>query len=67
MMDMRCPICGDTLKDQVKGCSTCPMHPGSCKMLCCENCGYETVAPVSATVEFFKRLLHRGVPVKRAS
>jgi hypothetical protein len=52
---MRCPVCGDTLRDQVTHCSTCPMHSG-CDMLCCENCGYETVAPHSATVDFFRRL-----------
>jgi hypothetical protein len=28
-----------------------------CDMICCENCGYETVAPRSATLEFLKRLL----------
>ena len=66
-MEMNCPICGDVLRDQVNGCSTCPMHPGSCHMLCCENCGYETVAPESATVNFFKRLLRLGSKVERAS
>jgi hypothetical protein len=31
------------------------MHSG-CDMLCCENCGYETVAPRSVTVDLFRRL-----------
>lgn len=67
-MEMKCPICGGVLQDQVSGCSTCPMHPGSCKMLCCENCGYETVAPHSATVDLFKRLFLRRAPkAERAS
>jgi hypothetical protein len=35
-------------------------------MLCCENCGYETVAPQSATVNLLRRLLRRPA-VKRAS
>jgi hypothetical protein len=56
---MHCPICGGILRDHISGCATCPMHGGSCGMLCCENCGYETVAPRSATVEFFRRLLRR--------
>lgn len=54
-MTMPCPICGGTLRDQVAGCATCPVGPG-CKMLCCDRCGYETVAPHSATLEFLKRL-----------
>ena len=58
-LQMSCPVCGGVLRDHVSGCSRCPMN-GGCDMLCCENCGYETVAPRSATVEFFKRLLRRG-------
>lgn len=54
-MTMPCPICGGRLLDQVTACSTCPVSSG-CKMLCCDNCGYETVAPHSATLEFFKRI-----------
>ena len=64
---MKCPICGGVLTDQANGCSSCPMHPGSCKMLCCDHCGYETVAPQSVTVNFFRRLLRRGEKVRRAS
>jgi hypothetical protein len=28
-------------------------------MVCCENCGYETVAPRSSLVNLFKRLTRR--------
>jgi hypothetical protein len=66
-MERPCPICGGVLRDHVDSCSTCPLHPGSCRMLCCDHCGYETVAPQSATVDFFKRLLGRRSAVKRAS
>jgi hypothetical protein len=31
-----------------------------CDMLCCENCGYETVAPRSVVVDFFRRVFGRG-------
>ncbi len=60
MQAMTCPICGDELREQVSGCSTCPMNSG-CDMLCCENCGYETVAPRSVLVDFVKKLFHRKV------
>jgi len=60
---MSCPVCGGVLKGHVSGCSTCPMH-GGCDMLCCENCGYETVAPRSVTVDFFRRIFGRIAPAK---
>lgn len=56
---MQCPICGGILRDHVTSCAACPLHRGDCGMLCCENCGYETVAPRSVTVEFFRRLFRR--------
>jgi hypothetical protein len=55
---MQCPVCGGPLTDTVSHCSRCPMNRG-CEMICCENCGYETVAPRSATLDFFKRLFRR--------
>ncbi len=58
-MTFTCPVCGGELKEHVSGCSTCPMN-GGCDMMCCENCGYETVAPKSITVEFVKKLLRMG-------
>lgn len=60
MKAMACPICGGELREHVSGCSTCPMNSG-CDMVCCENCGYETVAPRSALVDFVKRLFSRKV------
>jgi hypothetical protein len=56
---MLCPVCGGTLAAQVSGCSSCPMNSG-CDMLCCENCGYETVAPRSVVVDFFRRVFGRS-------
>jgi len=50
-----CPVCGGSMKEQVAGCSTCPMGSG-CDMICCENCGYETVPPRSVTIDFLKRV-----------
>ena len=55
-MSMPCPVCGGTMREQVTGCSTCAMNSG-CDMLCCENCGYETVAPQSATVDLVKKIV----------
>jgi len=66
---MTCPMCGGVLRDHVSACGTCPVHgalPGDCRMLCCDNCGYETVAPRSVTVDFFKRLFRRR-PAKETS
>lgn len=53
-----CPLCGGGMHDRTAGCSSCPLHSG-CAMLCCTRCGYTTVAPRSATLEFFARLLGR--------
>jgi hypothetical protein len=58
-METTCPICGGVLTDTVSGCSRCPMN-GGCDMLCCENCGYETVAPRSTLVDLFRRIFRRG-------
>jgi hypothetical protein len=58
-MNMRCPVCGGQLKEQVSGCSRCPMN-GGCDMVCCENCGYETVAPRSALVDFVTNLWRKS-------
>lgn len=57
-MQLSCPICGGELKEQVSGCAKCPMH-GGCGMVCCENCGYETVAPKSVIVDFLRRVVAR--------
>jgi hypothetical protein len=55
-MTQPCPVCGGVLREQVSGCSTCPMNSG-CDMLCCENCGYETVAPQSVTIALVKKVV----------
>ena len=65
-MNMQCPVCGGQLKEQVAGCSRCPMN-GGCDMVCCENCGYETVAPRSALVDFVTNLWRKSKPSGRAS
>jgi len=53
---MRCPLCGGSMHDTTGGCGSCPMNSG-CDMLCCEECGYETVKPRSVTIDFLSRLL----------
>jgi len=65
-MELTCPICGGVLREHVSGCSTCPMNSG-CEMVCCENCGYETVAPRSRLVDFVKALFQRDVKSHGAS
>ncbi len=59
-MRLSCPVCGGELREHVSGCSTCPMHSG-CEMVCCENCGYETVVPRSKVIDFVRRLFQRKV------
>lgn len=53
-----CPLCGGELRETVTGCSTCPMNSG-CDMVCCDNCGYETVAPRSRIVDFVKGIFQK--------
>jgi hypothetical protein len=57
-MNQSCPVCAGRLSERASGCATCPMSSG-CGMMCCENCGYQTVPPRSATVDFVKKLLRR--------
>jgi hypothetical protein len=57
-MQLMCPVCGGELRETVSGCSRCPMN-GGCDMVCCDNCGYETVAPRSRVVDFVQRVLSR--------
>ncbi|HZM16758.1 MAG TPA: hypothetical protein VFE28_12220 [Candidatus Krumholzibacteria bacterium] len=63
---VRCPLCGGDLHDSVGGCNSCPMHSG-CAMLCCDRCGYTTVQPRSATLDFFARLFRRRRQESHAS
>jgi hypothetical protein len=65
-MRLSCPVCGDELREHVSGCSTCPMNSG-CEMVCCENCGYETVAPRSKVIDFVRGLFQRKVKPHGAS
>ena len=62
----RCPVCGGELREHVSGCSRCPMN-GGCDMLCCENCGYETVAPRSVLVDFVTKLWRKRAADGRTS
>jgi len=62
-MELTCPVCGGVLREHVSGCSTCPMN-GGCEMVCCENCGYETVAPRSVLVDFVKAMFQRKTKAK---
>lgn len=60
-MEMRCPVCNDQLKDEIPTCGSCPVNSG-CSMLCCTNCGYQTVAPRSTLVNWVQRILGRKQP-----
>ena len=51
-----CPMCGGTMREHVSGCASCPMNRG-CDLICCETCGYESVAPKSATVELARKIV----------
>ena len=57
--DIACAVCGGPLSETVRGCGTCPVSSG-CRMLCCANCGYQTVAPRSVIVDALARLFRRG-------
>lgn len=42
---MQCAMCGQRYDpDQHLACQNCPMHAG-CNLVCCPNCGYQTVDP----------------------
>lgn len=56
MSAMLCPMCGDSMSKDTGGCSQCPIGHG-CSMLCCDTCGYKSVAPKSQVVDLFKLLL----------
>ena len=54
-MSERCALCGGELAHDESTCGRCPLSSG-CDMLRCTNCGYETVAARSVTVDFFQRV-----------
>jgi Fe2+ transport system protein FeoA len=42
---IKCSMCGHSYDpDQHLACQSCPMHSG-CSLVCCPNCGYQTVDP----------------------
>lgn len=42
---IKCSMCGYGYDpDQHAACQNCPMHAG-CNLVCCPNCGYQTVDP----------------------
>lgn len=45
LQEIRCSMCGQHYDpDQHLACRSCPMHSG-CSLVCCPNCGYQTVDP----------------------
>ncbi len=54
------------MHDSMGGCGSCPMNSG-CDMLCCDECGYETVKPRSVTLDFLARLFRPRRGEQRAS
>jgi RecJ-like exonuclease len=39
---MTCALCGNRFEREEALCSGCPINK-SCKIICCPNCGYQTV------------------------
>jgi hypothetical protein len=59
---MICPLCGHAFDESAESaCRKCPLKP-DCRMVCCPQCGYQTVttAPITEkAVGMLKRLLGR--------
>ncbi len=54
--DLVCPVCGITFNlDENQACSSCPLK-SKCQVVCCPNCGYQTVVKAEFT-DFIAKLL----------
>lgn len=53
-----CPVCGHRFDPVVHGaCCACPLHQG-CNLLCCPDCGYQTVDPTRSRLARWWGSLH---------
>ena len=59
--DIQCSMCGQRYDpDQQLACQNCPIHSG-CNLVCCPNCGYQTVNPHrSKFVQLLRLILPPG-------
>ena len=57
---MKCKLCGHRFLKSEAGevCGSCVLHPGSCGLVRCPNCGYEW-PPESRLLSFFSKLFRR--------
>ncbi|MFQ6058327.1 MAG: hypothetical protein ACE5MB_05515 [Anaerolineae bacterium] len=57
---MRCPLCGYEFDEQQMACRTnCPLNR-DCNLICCPNCGYQTVDESrSKTAAWLRRVLKK--------
>lgn len=52
---LKCPLCGFKFNpEENPACSSCPFQK-KCQVVCCPNCGYQTVAKAEFT-DFLSRL-----------
>ncbi len=50
-----CPMCGYRYDPKEHtGCASCPLNRG-CQLVCCPNCGFETVDPERSVLARFAR------------
>ena len=53
---MKCPLCGHEYDEHAAAChATCPMNQ-SCTLLCCPQCGYQTVDESKTAAGWLRRL-----------
>jgi hypothetical protein len=65
--EFKCSMCGQLFDpDQYLGCQACPLNPG-CNLVCCPNCGYQTVDPRRSTIVRLSRLLSARKSSKSAT
>jgi hypothetical protein len=62
MAKIICPFCGYRFDpNESNACRSCPLQR-DCQLVCCPNCGYETIdVQRSKLVNFFTRLISREV------
>lgn len=55
---LKCPLCGFEFKpEENPACSSCPFQK-KCQVVCCPNCGYQTVARAEFT-DFISQLFNQ--------
>ena len=57
---MKCTLCGFEFEPTDSLCRGCPLK-SNCSMVCCPNCGYQTVVD-SPGIRLMRRILGRSEP-----